>query len=95
MECKQIKFSSHAIRRMFEREINKNYVVATIREGEVVEEYPDDKPYPTYLLLSMKGQIPLHVVVGFDREDRTCYVITVYRPNPDIWMPDFRKRRKP
>jgi len=95
MECKTIKFSSHAIRRMFEREISKERVVATIKEGEIIERYPDDKPYPTYLLLSIMDHIPLHVVLAFDGESGACYVITVYHPNQDIWMPGFKTRRKP
>jgi hypothetical protein len=44
---------------------------------------------------SAKNQTPLHVVPAFDGESGICYVITVYHPGQDIWMPGFKARRKP
>jgi hypothetical protein len=44
MECKEVVFSSHAVKRMFERGINPTDVRAIINSGEVIAEYPDETP---------------------------------------------------
>ncbi len=36
---------------------------------------------------------PLHVVAADDPESDINVVITVYRPDPDMWTRDFRRRR--
>jgi hypothetical protein len=48
---------------------------------EVIEEYSEDKPFPSRLILGFVGQKPLHVVAGFDEVNRTVYVITAYKPD--------------
>ncbi len=85
-------FSGHALRRMFERKISKDDVLEVIRSGEVIEDYPDDLPYPSCLLLGLVQERPLHVTIAVDRPHKTCYVITAYPPDPDLWE-DFRKRK--
>lgn len=44
-------FRGHAIQRMFERAVTVDDVVLVLREGETIESYPDDKPYPSRLVL--------------------------------------------
>ncbi|MGH2495853.1 MAG: DUF4258 domain-containing protein [Ktedonobacteraceae bacterium] len=41
----QLVFSTHAIKRMFERSISKADIRRVLVNGEVINEYPDDKPY--------------------------------------------------
>jgi len=94
MECKEIRFSSHAIQKIFERELKKNMVIATIHKGEVIAEYPDDQPYPSFLMLAFFDGIPLHVVAAFNKKEKICYVITVYVPDKNLWQNDFKTRRK-
>lgn len=67
--------------------------LAAIAAGEVIEEYPEDMPFPSVLLLAWIKERPLHVVVAQDRESGNCYLVTVYPPDPDLWEPDFRTRR--
>ncbi|MCX6614880.1 MAG: DUF4258 domain-containing protein [Acidobacteria bacterium] len=89
----RIHFSLHAIRRMSSRGISAWDVRNAIETGEIIEEYPDDTPYPSALLLATIDDSPLHVVVAMDRtEDRTI-VVSLYRPDPLKWEPGFRKRR--
>ena len=94
MECKEIFFSGHAIRRIFERVIHKDAVKSVILEGESIAAYPDDTPYPSSLMLGFCDDVPLHVVVSRDSKTNNCYVVTVYQPDPELWEPDFRTRRK-
>ena len=94
MECEKIAFSGHAIQRMFERGIGKEAVAEVLRTGEVIASYPDDYPYPSFLMLGFKKALPIHIVVARNDRDRNCYVITVYLPKADIWETGFRERRE-
>ena len=86
-------FRIHAIKRMFERQISKDDVKNTVEFGEVVSDYPDDKPYPSKLMLwSVNGRI-IHVVVAHNRDQNDCIIITAYIPSLNIWEPDFKRRR--
>ena len=82
----------HAVERMFQRNISEKDVEKAVLYGEVIEEYPDDKPYPSYLTLHFDQEGALHVV--YAKEDQTCIIITAYRPDPSKWVSDFRQRRK-
>jgi hypothetical protein len=74
MDCREIIFSGHAVRRMFQRDLQSQEVQAVIETGEVVAAYPDDHPYPSYLVLGWSGERPLHVVVAVDGAKSRCYV---------------------
>jgi len=76
---------------MFEREITSDEVKQTVREGMVIESYPDDYPYPSMLKMYSTKNGPLHVV--FAITDEEYVVITAYRPDPEKWESDFTKRR--
>jgi hypothetical protein len=54
---KRIIFRIHAIRRMFQRGITEGQVLQVIENGQTIEEYPDDSPYPSRLLLSLVGSM--------------------------------------
>jgi len=95
VDCDPIEFSGHAVRRMFERQIEKGAVLAVIRHGEIIESYPDDEPYPSFLMLGAVDDRPLHVVLAADPESNKARVITVYAPEPELWGADFRTREMP
>ncbi len=60
---------------------------------QVVEDYPDDKPYPSRLLLGWREGRPLHVVVAENAPGNEWIVITVYEPDPARWEADFTRRK--
>ena len=93
MYCQNLVFSSHAIQQMFFRRISKSEVQAVIVYGEVIEENPDDTPFPSYLLLDFVGGKPIHVVYSYDEATDTGYVVTTYIPDPKLWQINFRKRK--
>jgi len=95
MDCKSIRYSRHALERMFERSIPPDDVSECIRSGEAIASYPDDSPYPTVLLLVFARGLPLHVLVAQEPEIGNCYVVTVYRPDPALWSDDFKRKRRP
>jgi len=78
---------------MFERAISSEAVRSVIESGEAIADYPDDTPYPSQLLLGFAEERPLHVVYAFHEDNETCYIVTVYEPDPAIWKDGFRQRR--
>jgi hypothetical protein len=93
MIIKRPIFRVHAIKRMFQRRISEEDVLDVLTRGEVIEEYPDEVPYPSRLVLGWKGSRPIHVVVADDLESQESIVITVYEPDPGQWEPGFRRRK--
>ena len=61
--------------------------------GEVIETYPDDKPYPSALIFGRThANRPLHVVCASDSEGNRAVIVTVYQPAPQRWE-DYRRRK--
>lgn len=89
---KTLIFREHALLRMAERGIRQHDVTAALEQGDVIRHYPEDTPYPSRLLLHWTGSSPLHVVAAFAGDD-TEIIITVYRPDPALWEPDFKRKR--
>jgi len=93
MNCQQIIFRQHAVQRMFERGIQTKAIRAVIESGKVIGDYPEDYPFPSCLILGWVEGRPIHVVVAIDAISQTCYVITAYVPDLNIWHPDFKTKR--
>jgi len=93
MECQEVKFTGHALRRMFERGIGVDDVLAVVTSGETIADYPEDSPFPSYLILGFVRSSPIHVVVAMDGLKKTCHIITAYPPDPAQWKADFKSRR--
>lgn len=93
--CKEnsIIWSQHVAIRGIQRGIKTADIENCILSGEIIEEYPDDYPYGSYLILGLtiKNQF-LHVVCGIG--DNKLWIITAYFPSLDIWEPDFKKRKE-
>lgn len=66
----------------------------SVTNGEIIEEYHDDKPYPSCLIYGQTfGGDHVHSVWAFNNENGWSILITVYRPDPDRWL-NFQKRRE-
>jgi hypothetical protein len=70
-------------------------IFISVQRGEIIEQYPDDKPYPSCLVFgkNFKNE-PVHSVWAYNVETRASVLITVYRPDPKRWMEDWKTRRK-
>ena len=64
-----------------------------LEDGERIEEYPDDTPLPSYLMLGSGAARVLHVVAADDPEADETIVITTYEPDPRDWEVDFKTRK--
>ena len=94
MQCAEVLYNDHAVAQMFKRDIEIKDIRYTIEYGEEINRYPDDKPYPSYLLFGFVEKRPIHVVLARDEENERCIVITAYEPDNTIWDADFRTKKK-
>ena len=88
-------FTKHALQRMHERNIFEEDVESVITHGEIINEYPNDTPYPSYLVLLIIAEKPIHVVYSIYNtgDEKQYYIITVYNPSTDEWQDDYKTRR--
>ena len=88
-----IEITLHAAKRLEQRGIRLEDIMNCIMGGEIIEQYPTDYPYPSYLVLgvSMNHRF-LHTVVGSDQE--RIWIITAYYPDENKWSSDFRSRKE-
>lgn len=77
---------------MFERGITPEKVKRVVREGRQEADYPDERPYPSRLLLVYSGDCPIHVVVAGDKQSGICIVVTTYQSDPTLWDNDFLRK---
>jgi Domain of unknown function (DUF4258) len=77
---------------MFRRGISQAEVRIVVENGEVIEDYPADTPYPSQLLLGWSRTRPVHVVVAYNVTDDEAIVITAYEPDPPQWDAEFKRR---
>ena len=87
-----IRWTGHILKRLMQRGIFQASVVQAIRSGEIIEQYPDDYPYPSCLLLgTTEAGEALHIVCGIG--EGKVWLITAYHPDPDEWESDLKTRR--
>jgi hypothetical protein len=79
---------------MFSRSISDDEIRAIILTGERIEDYPTDRPYPSFLLLGRPKGRALHVVAASNIADDEIIIITVYEPDHHLWEIDLKTRRK-
>lgn len=93
----QVFYSEHARNEMKIEElgrIKENEVFKAVQSGEIIQDYPDDKPYPSVLVLGFtRPKKPLHIVCAYDKKDDLVIIITAYRPDPKRWI-NSRRRKK-
>ncbi len=91
---RKIFFRQHAVEMMISRNITRNDIYDCIRNGDVIEEYESDKPFPSYLICNFRNNENIHIVVAFNEENDILYVITAYIPDLKHFENDFKTRRK-
>jgi len=84
--------TTHAAERFRQRKINIKDIRNAINSGEIIEQYPEDYPYPSCLVLgeNLRGE-KIHVVLS--DEGTSSRIITAYFPDVEKWSADFKNRR--
>ncbi|NQU06826.1 MAG: DUF4258 domain-containing protein [Calditrichaeota bacterium] len=94
LEFGRIIWRIHALKRLIERGTDKQSVLKTLNQYDIIDEYPDDKPFPSALFFGYSSEKPIHVVAAFDGIKEKIFVITVYFPDVTHFESDYRERRK-
>ena len=61
---------------------------------EIIEEYPNDKYLPSYLICAHYEKEVIHIQIAIDLKNDNVRIVTVYQPTLDKWENDFKTRRK-
>lgn len=62
-------------------------------KGEIIEDYSDDKPYPSCLIMGkIRDGFPLYVVCALS--DRVYVIITAHWLDPEKWLDPKTRREK-
>ena len=88
-----ILFSNHALERIRQRGIKQRDIRNCIMTGEIIEQYPDDFPFPSCLIfgIDIDGKV-MHVVAS---DEGTCSrIITAYYPNTEKFENDLKTRKE-
>ena len=89
----RIKITDHADDEAEADGLTFDEIFFAVAHGEIIEHYPDDKPYPSCLIngFTFSGDA-VHSVWAFNNKSLWAVLITVYRPDPERWK-TFRIRR--
>ena len=80
--------------RLGERFIARETIINAADTYELVEAYPEDKYFPSYLMLGREGGSRFHVLFGADVEGQNVRIVTTYYPSADEWEADLKTRRR-
>ncbi|WP_413775185.1 DUF4258 domain-containing protein [Hymenobacter weizhouensis] len=90
--CLSVEVKAHAAQRMYERNITRAEVEFVLEHGQVIIDYLNDQPLPSFLLLAFPTGRPIHLLAGHDASTHHCVIVTVYEPDPARWSADFTSK---
>ncbi len=90
----RIKITDHADEETVDDSLTYEEIYSSVIQGEIIEDYPLDKPYPSCLIMGKNfSDDPIHSVWAYNPENLWAVLITVYRPDPEGWI-DWKVRVK-
>ena len=93
--CKahKVEWTLHAANRLIQRGISSLDVESSILSGEIIEDYPDDYPYPSCLVMGVTViKRVLHTVCAIHNDK--LWIVTAYEPNLIEWEADYKTRKE-
>ena len=89
-----VRISDHADEEATADSLSFDEIYFSIMTGEIIEDYPEDKPFPSCLIYgrNFRGE-PIHTVWAYNESNSWTVLITVYRPDPERWE-EWKKRKK-
>jgi len=85
----RLEWRKHVLQRLAERGIPQRAVLQVLAEGEKIEDYSDDYPYPSALFFAWVEGRPLHTVAALDEHNNWAY-----EPDLEHFETDYRTRRR-
>ena len=92
--CKDetIQMTDHVYKKSRQRNIKFDDIKRCIMYGQIIEDYPNDFPFPSALILECSVGKPIHVVAGVG--DGLLWIITAYFPDEEKWENDYKTRKE-
>lgn len=89
----KIRWTNHCVVRLFQRNISQEDIENALLNGEIIEEYENDYPYPSCLVygINLNNKV-LHVVCGANETE--FWIITAYYPDNIKWKDDLKTRKE-
>jgi hypothetical protein len=89
----QFEFSKHAVDQSIIRQIRLHEIVEAIANGQIIEDYPNDKYAPSCLIsgATQTGRT-IHIQSSYPSRP-LVKIITVYQPDPNKWDNNFTVRK--
>lgn len=89
----KIRWTNHVIVRLLQRYITQEDIENAILNGEIIEEYESDYPYPSCLIygVNLNNKV-LHIVCGLSEIE--LWIITAYYPDNIKWKDDLKTRKE-
>lgn len=89
----RIRITDHADEEAQADRLSFDEIFLSVLQGEVIEDYPGDAPYPSCLIYGDTfAGVPVHSVWAYNQDSQWAVLITVYRPDPERWI-EWRVRR--
>ncbi|AUB39674.1 Protein of unknown function DUF4258 [Nostoc flagelliforme CCNUN1] len=89
----KFEFSKHAVDQSILRQVQVQEIKEVIANGQVIEDYPNDKYGPSCLISGLtQTRRPIHVQCSYPSRS-LVRIITLYQPDPQKWDEDFTQRR--
>ncbi|MDO4555692.1 MAG: DUF4258 domain-containing protein [Lachnospiraceae bacterium] len=89
----KVVITNHASERFRQRNIRMKDIRAGVKTGEIIEQYPEDFPFPSCLILGYTcDKRPIHIVMS--DEGTSSRIITAYIPDNNKWKFDFKPRKE-
>lgn len=85
--------TEHAAERFRQRGIRIKDIRKAVENGEVIEDYPDDYPFPSCLIHGKDASDKV-IHVCMSDEEMSSRIITAYYPDPSKWSEDFKTRKE-
>ena len=85
--------TEHASQRFRQKGIKAKDIRLAVGNGEIIEQYPEDFPFPSCLIYGKDAQNQV-IHVCMSDEGNSSRIITAYYPDPDKWEEDLKTRRK-
>jgi len=94
IQANRVRITYHADEEAEADRLSFDEIFFAVLHGEIIEDYPTDRPYPSCLIYgeTFSGD-PVHTVWAYNEQNRWAVLITVYRPDPGQWI-DRRARRR-
>jgi hypothetical protein len=94
IQANRVRITNHADEEAEADHLIFDEIYFSVLCGEIIEDYPTDKPYPSCLIYgqTFSGD-PVHSVWAYHDQNRWAVLVTVYRPDPNLWI-NWQERRK-